>query len=362
LRKQLAPSAAIRNAGPTVTAYIVRRLGWAIALFLVVTLYTYILFFLVPYHSINIGARDAGETGVASDVRGELGLQGGVVHEYGQFVWQIAHGDLGRSWISREPVTEVLWRAAPATASLVVGAAVLWLLIAFPIGILSALRPRSLIDRAGMVFILVGISAHPLWIGYILSYYFGYKLRWLPLNGYCDIFSASTACGGPVQWTYHLILPWATFSLAFAAIYARMIRASVIETLDEEFVRTARAKGLGEWSVLRGHVLRNAMLPVVTMLGMDLSVLWFSTAVFVERVFGLPGIGSLLYTALARRDMPVILGEVVLVTSAVIVLNLLADLIVGALDPRTRVVTRKRRAVRGAASAERASQPAVQQA
>jgi peptide/nickel transport system permease protein len=299
---------------------------------------------------------------VASDVRGELGLQGGVVHEYGQFVWKIVHGDMGDSWISREPVTEVLWRAAPATASLVVGAAILWLLIAFPIGIVSALRPRSLIDRAGMVFILIGISAHPIWIGYMLSWFFGFHLRWLPLNGYCDIFSASTYCGGPVQWAYHLILPWLTFSLAFAAIYARMIRASVLETLDEEYVRTARAKGLGEWAVIRGHVLRNAMLPVVTMLAMDLSVVWFATAVFVERVFGLPGVGSLLYNALARRDMPVILGEVVLVTSAVVILNLVADLVVGALDPRTRVVVRKRRAPATAAGGERASRPAVQQA
>lgn len=339
--------------------YVVKRLGWGVVLFLVVTLYTYILFFLVPYRSINIGARDAGETGVASTVRDELGLDGGVLHEYGQFVWKILHGDLGSSWVSREPVTSVIWRAAPATASLVVGAAVLWLLIAFPIGILSALRPRSLIDRAGMVFVLVGISAHPLWIGYVLAWFFGFRLHWFPINGYCDVFDAVGPCGGPVQWSYHLVLPWLAFALAFAALYARMIRANVIETLSEDYVRTARAKGLGEWSVVRSHVLRNAMLPVITMLGMDLSVLWFSTAVFVEQVFGLPGIGKLLYNALARRDMPVILGEVVLVTSAIVVFNLVVDLLVGALDPRTRVVTRRRRAAPAAAGGERSSRPAA---
>jgi len=142
-------------------------------------------------------------------------------------------------------------------------------------------------------------------------------------------------------------LPWLTFSLGFAALYARMVRASVLETLHEDYVRTARAKGLGEWFVLRSHVLRNAMLPVVTMMGMDLS-LAFAGAVFVERVYGLPGIGNLLFNALARRDMPVILGIVVLVTTAILIANLVVDLLYALLDPRVRFDERPPRRARTA--------------
>ena len=233
--------------------------------------------------------------------------------------------------------------AAPATASLVIGGAVLWLLLAFPIGIISALRPRSLLDRAGMVFVLVGISAHPLWIGYMLSWGFGFKLGLMPINGYCDLFNETGPCGGPAQWAWHLFLPWVTFALGFAAIYARMIRASVIETLSEDYVRTARAKGLGEYAVVRHHALRNALMPVVTMIGMDVAALWFASAVFVERVFGLPGIGNMLYGALLRRDLPVIVGIVVLVTTVILVFNLIVDLLYGVLDPRVQTVSGSKR-------------------
>jgi len=353
----------VRHRGATVTGYVARRLVWAVVLFLVVTLYTYVLFFMIPYTAVNIGARNAGETGEASTVRGELRLHGGLVEQYSQFLSRIVHGDLGNSWTSRQPVTQVIWQAAPATASLVIGAAIVWLLVAFPIGILSALRPRSLIDRCGMIFVFIGISCHPVWLGYTLAWYFGFKLNWFPINGYCDVFNATGPCGGPVQWAYHLVLPWMAFAFAFAALYARMIRASVLETLNEDYVRTARAKGLGEWPLLRTHVLRNAMLPVITMLGMDLSVMWFATAVFVERAFGLPGIGNLLYNALARRDLPVILGEVVLVTTAILLVNLVVDLVVGAIDPRTRLEIRPRRARLGrrAGGSEPASSAPVTQ-
>ena len=215
------------------------------------------------------------------------------------------------------------------------GASVLWLLMAFPIGILSALRPRSLIDRAGMVFVLIGVSAHPLWLSYMLAYIFGYQLGWFPIAGYCDVFSPVSSCGGPVQWAYHLILPWFAFALGFAAIYARMIRASLRETLDEDYVRTAHAKGLTEWTAVRRHALRNAMLPIVTMIGMDVG-LAFAAALFVERAFGIPGVGSLLVGRAAARDVPVVLGIVVLVTLVILVLSVIVDIVYTVIDPRVR--------------------------
>jgi peptide/nickel transport system permease protein len=230
----------------------------------------------------------------------------------------------------------VIARAAPVTMSLVIGGAFVWLLLAVPIGLLSALRPRSLLDRLAMVFILVGVSAHPVWIGLIFSYFFGYKLGITPITGYCDFFSPSTDCGGPTQWAYHLILPWATFAILFAALYVRMIRANVMEALNEDYVRTARAKGAPEWLVLRSHVLRNAMLPLVTILGLDMG-LALGGAVFTETVYSLPGLGRTAVQSIENFDLPTTQGIVVFATMCVISINLVVDLLYAWIDPRIRL-------------------------
>jgi peptide/nickel transport system permease protein len=258
-----------------------------------------------------------------------------VLTGYLRYLEQLVHGDLGQSWRTREDVTEIIGRAAPATASLVIGGAVLWIAFALVIGVVSAMRPRSLFDRAGMVFVLVGIAAQPLWLGYVLAYFFGYRLQWFPIAGYCDVIHPEdgVACGGPVQWAYHLFLPWLTFALAFAAMYARMIRAHLLEASNEDYVRTARAKGLSEWATVRRHTFRNAVLPIVAMVGMDVG-LAFAGALFVERAFRIPGIGMLTISSLQRRDLPVLLGIVLVVSLAVVICNLVADLVLGVLDPR----------------------------
>ena len=233
-------------------------------------------------------------------------------------------------------MTEIIKDAAPVTASLVFGGAILWMLIAVPIGILSALRPRSLLDRSAMVFVLIGISAHPVWIGLILIYFVGYKAGLTPLGGYCDMINPSTDCGGPIEWAHSLILPWITFAILFAALYVRMIRANVLEAMNEDYVRTARAKGAPEWLVMRSHVLRNAMLPVVTMLGMDIGVA-LGGAIFTEAVFGLPGLGRSALQALEGFDLPAVMGIVVFATICVIVFNLFVDLLYAIIDPRIRL-------------------------
>jgi peptide/nickel transport system permease protein len=223
--------------------------------------------------------------------------------------------------------------AVPVTASLVFGGAIIWLLIAIPVGILSALRPRSLLDRVATVFVLIGVAAHPVWVGLILSYYLGAKLELFPVGGYCDLVTPTTRCGGPAQWAYHLILPWLTFALLYAAFYMRMIRANVLEAKNEDYVRTARAKGAGEGLILRSHILRNASLPIVTMLAMDLGV-WLVNAIFVERVYGLPGLGSLLAVSVRRNDLPVVLAIFVLISMTIVIFNLIVDLVYAKLDPR----------------------------
>ena len=187
-----------------------------------------------------------------------------------------------------------------------------------------------------MTFVLIGISAHPVWIGLIFAYVFGFRLHITPITGYCDFINPSTDCGGPVQWAYHLLLPWLTYAMLQAALYTRMIRANVLETSSEDYVRTARAKGAPEWLVLRSHILRNSMLPVVTMLGMDIG-LALGGAVFTETVYSLPGLGNTAVRALFNYDTPTIQGVIVFATLAIIVFNLVVDLLYAWIDPRIRL-------------------------
>lgn len=334
--------------------FVVRRLLWAALLVVVISLFAFVLFFVVPPETTQIGRGIAAED---LSLRGAYGLErSSLPVEYLEFVWAVVgERSLGESFVTHRPVADILGAALPVTLSVVGGGALLFLLVAVPVGILSAVRQRSLFDRLAMLVVLIGVSAHPAWIGLILSYFFGSKWGITPIAGYCDFFNPSLDCGGPREWASHLLLPWATFAALFAALYARMIRATVLETLDEDFVRTARAKGAPRRAVLRSHVLRNAMIPVVTMLGMDVG-LAFGGTVFVEQVFGLPGIGRIAVQALARRDLPVIMGVVLTVTVAVALLNMIVDILYAWLDPRVRV-GRSRADVEPAEPLRRAREP-----
>jgi peptide/nickel transport system permease protein len=328
--------------------YLIRRLFWAAVLFLSVTVISFVLFFLIPADPAKLACGKACTQADVQRVAHYLGTDRPVYVQYGRFVGRLMpvsfHGgphlkapDLGRSFVNRQSVNSIVGAAAPVTASLVLGGAVLWMLIALPIGILSALRPRSLLDRVSMTGVLVGISAHPIWIGLILSYFIGYKLHLTPLSGYANFFHPLYGqAGGPVQWAYHLILPWITFAILFAALYVRMIRANVMETMNEDYVRTARAKGAPEVRVMRAHILRNAMLPVVTMLGMDIGAS-LGGAIFTESVFGLQGLGYTSIQALVNYDSPTVMGIIVFATTAIIALNLAVDLLYAFVDPRIRL-------------------------
>ena len=332
--------------------YLIRRILWALVLFLVVTLVTFVIFFLIPN---DLAAKVAGQGSSQSQreraIKG-LGLDRPVYVQYGRFLWRLTapvpvrvsgvpvlvrpKGDLGRSYIKATPVNEIIAAAAPVTASLVFGGVIMWMMIALPVGILSALRPRSLLDRASMTFVLIGISAHPVWIGLIFAFTFGYKLHWFPIQGYCDVINPATDCGGPVQWAYHMFLPWITYAILFAALYVRMIRANVMETMNEDYVRTARAKGAPENRVLTRHVLRNALLPVVTMLGMDIG-LALGGAIFTETVYQLPGLGRTSILAISNNDLAVVQGVIVFSTLCIIFFNLVVDLLYAWIDPRIRL-------------------------
>ena len=327
--------------------YLIRRLLWACVLFVAVTIVTYIIFYAIPADPARLACGQRATPECITRAAHYLGTDRPVYVQYGKFFGRLMpfsfHGgphlkepSLGRSFTNRESVNYVIGQAAPVTASLVFGGAVFWMLLALPIGILSALRPRSLLDRTAMVFVLIGISAHPVWIGLIFAYFFGFKTGIFPITGYSCFFDCGQAQQGPVQWAYHLVLPWATFAILFAALYARMIRANVMEALNEDYVRTARAKGAPEWLVMRSHVLRNALLPIVTMLGMDIGIA-LGGAIFTESVYGLPGLGKTLIQAVDGFDLPTVQGVVVFATLCIIAFNLMVDLLYAVIDPRIRL-------------------------
>ena len=319
--------------------YTIRRLLWACVLFIAVTVVTYVIFDVIPADPAKLFAGKAARPEDIERVAHNLGLDRPFYVQYWKFLEKlILHGSLGTSFANRQEVNSIVGNAAPVTASLVFGGAVLWMLIAIPVGIFSALRPRSLVDRGAMVFVLIGISAHPVWIALLFSYFFGYKLGVTPIAGYCDVINPplGASCGGPMQWAYHMLLPWATFAVLFAALYVRMIRANVLETMNEDYVRTARAKGAPEWVVMRSHILRNAMLPIVTMLGMDIA-LGLGGAVFTESIYGLPGLGNTLIHSLDGFDFPTTVGITVFATTAIIIINLFVDLVYAVIDPRIRL-------------------------
>ncbi|HTS73945.1 MAG TPA: ABC transporter permease [Gaiellaceae bacterium] len=321
--------------------YLVRRILWAILLFIIITFVTFVIFFMGP----NDPARaqcggDQARPACLKLVTEHYGLNKPLYIQYWRFFDRlVVHQNLGYSYANGQGINQAIGQAAPVTASLVFGGAVLWMLIALTLGVYSALRPRSLLDRTAMVFVLIGISAHPVWIGLIFEYVFGVKLGWTPIANYANFFGApkgSGLPGGPWQWFYHMILPWITFALLFAALYVRMVRANVMETLNEDFVRTARAKGAPERQVLVSHVLRNALLPVVTMLGMDIGVA-LGGAVFTETVYQLPGLGRTLIIGVSANDFATVQGVVVFATIAILLFNLIVDVLYAWIDPRIRL-------------------------
>jgi len=337
--------------------YLVRRILWAILLFLIITFVTFVIFFMAPNDPAR--AQCGGEQARRAClvlVTEKLGLDKPVTTQYAVFInkllpitpyyddeWHVVphfqQPTLGTQYATGASLDDTIKQAAPVTASLVFGGAVLWMIIGLSVGIFSALRPRSLIDRAAMVFVLIGVSAHPVWIGLIFSYFFGVKWHITPIANYANFFGAppdSGLPGGPAQWAYHMILPWLTFAILFAALYVRMIRANVMETLGEDYVRTARAKGAPEKQVLFSHVLRNALLPVVTMLGMDIAV-GLGGAIFTEGVYQLPGLGRTIIVSLQAEDLATIQAVVVFATISILVFNLIVDLLYAWVDPRIRL-------------------------
>jgi peptide/nickel transport system permease protein len=326
-----------------VLRYVIKRLLWAVVLLLLISFVTFLLFTVIPDDPARLAAGPNASSDDIERVQRALGLDRPVYVQYAKFIWRlVGEHSLGRSFATGEDVNDVVLNAAPVTASVVLGGVLLLLLVSIPTGTFSALRPRSPLDRLFMVYMLVGVSVPTFWVGLILAYVVGFKLGWTPIGGYCDFINPPPkACGGPAAWASHLVLPWAVIGFHYAALYSRMVRATVMETLTAEYVRAARARGAPERRVLTAHVLRNSMLPIVTMLGMDVGHL-LGGAFFVEAVFGLPGLGREAVNAAAgTHDYPITEGIVLFGAATVVLLNLITDLAYIRLDPRIAIQTRR---------------------
>jgi peptide/nickel transport system permease protein len=268
-------------------------------------------------------------------VRRDLGLNHNVAIQYLLYLKRLVVGDkygwpgLGFSYSTGGAIAPQLWERAQITLQLVIGAAVIWMLIGIPVGVYAALKPRSAFDRTSLLVGLVFISTPSFWLGLILLWLFWHTLGWLPDTGYVP-FTAS-----PLSWAGHMLMPWLTLALAFAAIYARIIRGKMLDTLGEDYIRTARAKGLSERRVVRHHALRASLVPIVTLLAVDVATLVGGTVV-VETVFNLKGLGSWALTGATNEDFPVTLAVTLVATIAVSLLSLAADVIYAYLDPRVR--------------------------
>jgi peptide/nickel transport system permease protein len=308
---------------------ILRRLIATIPVLLLVTAGVFALIHLTPGDPIDAMMAESVDDSVKRDMRRDLGLDRPLYLQYATWMGRLLQGDLGRSIRNREPVIENVGRRIRPSLQLAGLAMAISLLVATPIGILSAARRNSALDRVGTSFALFGICMPNFLIALLLIFVFGVTLRWLPISGYVDPLEE------PWDGLRSLALPAITLGLALAAVITRTLRSSMLEALSEDYIRTARAKGLSDGAVIRRHALKNALIPVVTVLGLQLGTL-IGGAVITEYVFALPGVGRLVVDAVFARDYPLVQGVVLLIAVGFIVSNLMVDLLYGWIDPRIR--------------------------
>ena len=319
----------------SMTSYILRRLAWALAMLVIVSALTFVIFYTFP--SADPAALRAGRQAtpeLIAQIRRALGLDKPVYEQFFLYMKNLfLHFDLGYSYQNNISVRSEIFSRLPATISLTVGAVVVWLAIGIPVGVLSAVKPRSRLDRAVMGGALVGISAPVYWLGLVALFLFASDIGKLHLFGGAGSYVPLTE--DPAGWFSSLILPWFVLAAAFAAFYARMVRGNLIDVLGEDYIRTARAKGLSERRVVLRHGLRAALTPVVTIAGLDIGIL-LGGAVLTETVFNIPGVGRFAYDSIVNSDLPAIQGTVLFGAVFIIVANLIVDIGYAFLDPRVR--------------------------
>jgi peptide/nickel transport system permease protein len=336
-----------------VVSYLLRRLVGALVLLLLVTLAVFAIFFLIPRAAgltpDDLAGRYVGRTageGQVHDVAVKLGLTDPFLVQYWNFIKGLVVGAdystgpttvhcpapcFGYSFLTQNPVLPDLLDRAPVTISLALGAAVIWVVFGVTTGVVSALRRGQAVDRASMAVALAGVSLPIFFTGLLSLSVFSYTLHIFPPGGSYTPFTEN-----PIDWAYTLVLPWTTLAFLYAAAYARLTRAGMLETMNEDYVRTARAKGLPERTVITKHALRSTLTPILTIFGLDIGLL-LGGAILTETTFSLPGLGSYAYQAIGAQDLPKLLGVTLIAAIFVIVANLVVDLLYAVVDPRVRV-------------------------
>jgi peptide/nickel transport system permease protein len=302
--------------------YLARRIFQSIGILLGVTVITFMLSFLIPADPVRMIAGRSATPATVERIRHELGLDQPLPVQYGRYLVNLVQGDMGRSYVQKSEVTELIASRLPATLLLMVGAIFFELLLGMPAGIFAASRRGRTADKAVMVLSFVGVSAPQFVVGLILLYVFAYSLALFPLSGYGTL--------------WHLVLPALTLGFTGGGWYSRMTRSSMVEVLRQDYIRTARAKGASEGRVVLIHGLRNAILPIIAMIGLDIGI-FMQGAVVVEAVYGWPGIGQLAWQAIQRVDIPIIMGVTLVAAVAIVLGNLVADIATSLFDPRVRL-------------------------
>jgi len=315
--------------------YIIRRVLWSILLLFIVSFLVFLVFYVLP--STDPALLRAGrnpDPDLVKELTKQYGLDKPFYVQYWFYMRDLLfHFDFGRSYQNNVDVRPEIFGRMPATISLAIGGAIVWLLVGIPLGVLAAVKHNTWVDKAAMGLALVAISAPVYWLGLVSIYLFSNDFGQIHLfdaNGnYADIWD------DPSKWFDSLILPWLVLAASFAAIYARFMRSNLLDVLDEDYIRTARAKGLKERRVVFRHGVRSAVTPIVTIFGLDLGIL-FGGAILTETVFNIPGIGRTAFDAIQKSDLPIVQGTVLIGASAIILFNLIVDVLYAFIDPRVR--------------------------
>jgi peptide/nickel transport system permease protein len=314
-----------------VARFAIRRIAQMLVVLFAVSVLTFLIFNVIPGGdpALRMAGRQP-QPGQLHRIREDWGFNDPIYVQYAKTMQQVFSGDLV-SYSTQENVWDEVKGRIPRTLSLAIGAAIMWMLFATAVGLYTAVKAGKFADRSLTVLALVGISMPVFWVGALMNYYLGFKAGIFPNGGYTPFFD------DPVDWAYHLIMPWTALSLLFIGVYSRILRSNVLDTINEDYVRTARAKGLSERQVLLRHVLRNSMIPIVTLWGLDFGAVLGGGAILTETVFELQGVGQYAAESINELDVPPVLFVVIFGAFFIVLLNTIVDILYAALDPRVRL-------------------------
>jgi peptide/nickel transport system permease protein len=311
--------------------FVVRRLIQMVIVMFAVSVLTFLIFNVIPNGKpeVRMAGRNPTDTQIAA-IRKEWSFDKPVYVQYAVTMRKVFTGDL-QSYFTQLDVDEEIIKGIPRTFALAIGAALLWMAVAVAIGLYSAMRAGKFADRFLTILALIGISMPVFWIGALMNHYLGFKLGWFPNGGYVPISES------PWEWFTHLVLPWTALAILFIGFYSRVLRSNVLDTINEDYVRTAKAKGLSERQVMVRHVLRNSLIPIVTLWGLDFGFVIGGGAILTETVFDLQGVGQYAADSIGQLDVPPVLAVTMFGAFFIVLLNAVVDIVYAYLDPRIRL-------------------------